>query len=172
MMQLVVIAQIEGARRLAFVQVRQQFLQHGDQLLRILVAGLGLLAVALDGAFHHGEVGQRQFGEDDFDVGDRIDLAGHVHHVGIVETAHHVHDGIGLADVGEELVAQAFALGRARDQTGDVDELDDGRLHALRLHDLRQLIHARIGHFDDADVGLDGAERDSFPQRCPPWSAH
>jgi hypothetical protein len=39
-----------------------------------------------------------------------------------------VDDGVGFADVGQELVAQAFALGRTGHQTGDVDELDDGRL--------------------------------------------
>ncbi len=159
MMLLLFIAQTECARGLAFVQVRQQAFQQRDQLLRILVARLGLLAVALDGAFHHGQVGQCQFGQDDFDVGNRIDLAGDVHHVGIVKTAHHVDDGIGLADVGQELVAQTFAFGRARHQPGDVDELDDRRLHALRLDDLRQLFHARIGHLDDADVRFDGAER-------------
>ena len=55
-------------------------------------------------------VGQAQLGLDDFDVGDRVDLASHVDHVVVFEATHHVHDGIGLADVREELVAQAFAL--------------------------------------------------------------
>ena len=44
-------------------------------------------------------------------------------------------------------------------QAGDVDELDDGRRDALRLDDFGQLLQARIGHLDDADVRLDGAER-------------
>src|SRR5574340_1011664 len=44
---LLLVAQTKGARGLAFVQMRQQLFQHGNQLLRILVAGLGLLAVAL-----------------------------------------------------------------------------------------------------------------------------
>jgi hypothetical protein len=81
-----------------------------------------------------------------------------VDHVFVVEAAHHVDDGVGLADVGQELVAQAFTLGGAGDQTGDVHELDDGRLDLLRIDDLGQGVEARIGHFDDADVGLDGAE--------------
>ena len=53
------------------------------------------------------------------------------------EAAHHVRDRIGLADVGEELVAQAFALRGAGDQAGDVDELDDRRNHLLRFRDAR-----------------------------------
>jgi len=70
-----------------------------------------------------------------------------------------MHDGIGLADVGEELVAEAFALGGTGDEAGDVDEFDDGRLHALRLDDFGQLGHTLVRHLDDADVRFDGAER-------------
>ena len=87
--------------------------------------------------FHRGEIGQRELGVDRLDVGDRIDLAGDVHHVLVLEAAHDVRDGVGLADVGEELVAQAFAFGRAGDQPGDVDELDDRRNDLLRLRDAR-----------------------------------
>jgi hypothetical protein len=91
-----------------------------------------------------------------------------VHHVLVVEAAHHVDDGVGLADVGQELVAQAFTLGGPGDQAGDVDELDDGGLHLLRLDDLGEGVEARVGHFDDAHVGLDGAEGSSR-RRCRPW---
>ncbi|MNF68866.1 hypothetical protein D3C84_507330 [compost metagenome] len=69
-------------------------------------------------------------------------------------------DGVGLADVGEELVAQAFTLGGAFHQAGDVDELHGGRQHALGLDDLGQGLEARIGHRHDAAVRLDGAERE------------
>ncbi len=133
--------------------------QHGDQADRVLVAALGLLAVTGDGLFDRRQVGQRQFGADGFNVGDRVDLAGDVDDIVVVEAAHHVDDGIGLADVGQELVAEAFTLAGAGHQTGDVDEFDDGRLNPLRLDDLRQFVEARIGHFDDADVRFDGAER-------------
>ena len=44
-----------------------------------------------------------------------------------VEAAHDVHDRVRLADVREELVAQALALRRARHEAGDVDELDRRR---------------------------------------------
>ena len=74
-----------------------------------------------------GEVGERQLGVDRLDVGDGIHLAGDMHDVVVLEAAHHVRDRIGLADVGEELVAEALALGRARDESGDVDELDRRR---------------------------------------------
>lgn len=44
--------------------------------------------------------------------------------VRIFKTAHHLHDGIDFADRAEELVSQAFALGGALDQPGDINELD------------------------------------------------
>ena len=76
----------------------------------------------------------------------------------VVKAAHDVDDGVGFADVGEELVAQAFAFARARNQAGDVDELDDGGLHFCGLTIFANFRHARVGYFDDADVGFDGAE--------------
>ena len=59
-------------------------------------------------------------------------------HVGVLEAAHHLHDGVDLADVGEELVAESLALARALDQTGDVHELDRRRNDDVGLGDLLQ----------------------------------
>ena len=111
------------------------------------------------GAFHHLQIRERQFGHDGLDVGDRVDAAVDVDHVLVFEAAHDIDQRIGLADVGEKLVAQAFTLAGAGDQSGDVDELDDRGLDLLWLHDVRQLLKPRVGHFDDAHVRLDGAER-------------
>src|SRR5471030_1706622 len=68
-------------------------------------------------------------------------------------------DGVGLANIGEELVAKALALGSAGHQSGDVDEFDRRRNHFLGLRDRGKPRQARIGYFDNADVGFDGAER-------------
>src|SRR5690606_41992187 len=57
----------------------------------------------------------------------------------VLEAAQHMHDGIDLADVGEELVAQPFSLGRASDEAGDIDKGDAGRddfLRSCRRRDL------------------------------------
>jgi len=74
-----------------------------------------------------------------------VDLVRHVDDVRILEAAHHVGDGIRLADVREELVAEALALGGAGHQARDVDELDHRRDDLLRLDDGRQAGKARIG---------------------------
>ena len=86
-----------------------------------------------------------------------VDLA---HDVRVLEVANDLADGIALADVGQELVAQARALGgSALDQACDVDELDSRGDDAAGMDDVRQLLQARIRHVDDADVGIDGGER-------------
>jgi hypothetical protein len=77
----------------------------------------------------------------------------------VVEAADDVEDRVGLADVGEELVAEALALGRALHEPGDVDELDGRRHDGLRVDDRLELVEARIRDDDDARIGLDRAER-------------
>ena len=149
----------ERARRLAGVQVLAQLLQQVALADRILVAGLRGLLGALQAALDRIEIGERQLGVDDFDVVERLDAARDVHDVVVLEAAHDVRDRIGLANVRQELVAEAFALGGAGDQAGDVDELDRRRQDARRLHDAREHVEARIGHRHDADVRIDRAER-------------
>lgn len=68
-------------------------------------------------------------------------------------------DGVTLADVTQELVAQARALAGTLDQTCNVDKLNDGRRLFIGLPDLGQLVQPRIRHRHDAGVRLDGAER-------------
>ena len=79
-------------------------------------------------------------------------------HVVVLEAAQHVGDGVDLADVAEELVAEPFALGGAAHQPGDVDEGEPRRDDLRRLGDRGELLQPLIGHADLAHVGLDGAE--------------
>src|SRR5262249_15971152 len=67
-------------------------------------------------------------------------------------------DGVDLANMREELVAEPLALGGATDEPGDVDEFELGR-HDLRgLAELRQDREPRVGDGDAADIRLDRAE--------------
>jgi hypothetical protein len=77
----------------------------------------------------------------------------------VLETAHHVCDGLGLADVGEELVSETLALGGPGDETGDIDEGHGRRHDALGLHDLRERPEARVRHRHHPQVGVHGAKR-------------
>ena len=82
-----------------------------------------------------------------------------VRDVAVLEAAHDMGDRVAFADVGEELVAQPLALRGAAHQAGDVDEVEAGRDDLLRAGDRGQRRQPGVGHGDDADVRLDGAER-------------
>ena len=112
--------------------------------------------------FHAVQVCQAQFGLDHFDVGDGVDLARHVNHVVVFKAAHHIHNRIGLADVGQKLVAQTFAGAGPGHQTSNVDKLHDGGHDAFGLHNGGQLRQAQIGHLNHAHIGFDGAKRVVF----------
>ena len=66
-----------------------------------------------------------------------LQRVGRAGHVGVGERPQHVDDGVGLADPGQELVAQPLALASALDQAADVDELHGGRHHVLRSRSSR-----------------------------------
>ena len=76
----------------------------------------------------------------------------------VVEAAHDMDDGIALADVAEELVAEAGTLACALDEAGDVHELHDSGGLLVGLPDLSQLVQPLVRHGHDAAVRLDGAE--------------
>ncbi len=131
--RLFIVAGGEGVGRPALVEMRRQFLEQGELGLGLLVARFRLLLRLVD-AFGHGvEVGEHQLRGDHFDVPYRIDVPHCMDHIAIFKTAHHLDDGVDLPDVGEELVAQAFALAGAGDQTGDVHELDAAGMTTLVL---------------------------------------
>jgi hypothetical protein len=70
-----------------------------------------------------------------------------------------VDDGINLADVAEELVAQTFAFAGTAHQAGNIDKAELGRDNLGRAGNRRQLVEPRIGNADIADVRFDRAER-------------
>ena len=153
---------VERAHRLGQVEVGDRLLDNPAQALGILVAGARSLLGAMQPLFGGLQICQREFGLDHLDIRNRVDLACHVDDVVILEAAHHVDDRVGFANVREKLVAQALALTGTRHQPGDVDELDRGMLHALRVDDLGELLKTGIGNLDHAHIGLDRAERIVF----------
>ena len=99
-----------------------------------------------------------EFGVDDFLVAHGVDGAVHVGDVVVVEAAEHVQDGIRLADVGEELVAQSFTLAGSLDESGDVDDFHRRGDDSSRVDQFGEFVQPLVGDGDDADVGLNGAE--------------
>ena len=79
-------------------------------------------------------------------------------HIAIFKAAQHMHNRIHFADIGKELIAQAFTLGSAAHQTRDIHEFQTGRHGFLRLANARQRIQPRIRHSNAPHIGFNGAE--------------
>ena len=140
------LAEVDGAHRLGLVQRGLAFSSTSTRRDGLLVAAGGRSCCSGAGFSDRAQVGQAQLGLDDLDVGDRVDLAGHVDDVRVLEAAHHVDDGVGLADVAQELVAQAFALAGTGHQAGDVHELHDGGRMRSGLTISASFLQPRVGH--------------------------
>ncbi len=78
--------------------------------------------------------------------------------VAVLKTAHNMHDRIDLTDGGEKLVAEAFALGCAAHESGDIDKRDARGNDLRRLPKHRQFVQPRVRHRNLADIRLDRAE--------------
>ncbi len=154
------VSEVDGAGWLAGFKGLFELGECGEFGLNFVIGGGGFvelfdLGVALvDGV----EVGEEELGVDDVDVVEGIDAAGDVNDFRVVEAADDVADGVGGANVAEELVAEAFTFGGAFDEAGDVDELHRGGDEGLWLDEGGDFLEALIGHGDDAGVGVDGAE--------------
>ena len=68
-------------------------------------------------------------------------------------------DGVALADVAQELIAQSLSFGCAFHESGNVDYLARGGHDAPRMHELGQLVEALVGHGDHAQIGFYRTER-------------
>ena len=129
-----------------------------------LLVAFGLLLELGQLLFKRLDVGQDELGHDGLGVARRVDeRAGVVdlaHDVRVFEVADHLADGVALADVGEELISQAGALGGGTlDQARDVDELNRGGHDAARVHDVGERLETVVGNVNDTHVGVDRGER-------------
>ena len=68
-------------------------------------------------------------------------------------------DSVSLADIGKELVAEAFAFACALNQTCDIDDLHSCRNHALGLAHFDEFVQAVIRNGDYSDVRFYSTER-------------
>ena len=78
--------------------------------------------------------------------------------VGVLKAADDMHDGVHLADVRKELVAQPLALRGAADQPRNVHKLDGRGGVLFGFINLGERVEPFVRHGDHADVRLNGTE--------------
>ena len=154
----VLLGHADRARRPACLQRLPRRLEQPVLVERLLVAALDLAGQVRKPLLDRLQIGQHQLGLDRGRIRDRVDTPLDMGDVVILETAQHMGDRIDLADIGQELVAQALALRGALHQPRDVDKGHPRRNHLARLGDGGQRLEPRIGDRDIADIGLDRAE--------------
>ena len=78
----------------------------------------------------------------------------------ILKTTHDMHDGVHLADVGQEFVAEAFPLTGALHQTSNIHKLHAGGNGLRAAAQCCELLKTSVRNRHRADIGLDRAERE------------
>ena len=127
--------------------------------LGLLVAThAGLLLHFLDAVLDGLEVLYLQFRVDDFLVANGIDTAVNMHDAVVVEAAEHMDDGVALAYVGQELVAQALTLAGTFHEARNIDDVADSRHDATRVHKFGKLGQSFVRHGDLSELSINGAE--------------
>ena len=112
--------------------------------------------VAVERLLCTGQIGERQFDLDDSQMLEGVCGAGHV---AVGKGPQHEDDGIDLADVRQEGIAESLPVTGTLDQTADVGELDGCRHDPAAAAHLGESVEAGIGHLGDADVGIGRRER-------------
>ena len=155
-----VVVHVEGDGRLVLIEVGEQAVDQGHVFSAASLSPPRAFLMAFSClAFDRTDVGEDELGVDHFDVAERIDRAHVVDDVVILEATHDMDDGIDLADVGEELVAEAFALARAFDQAGNVDKLNRAGSPCWCWRSHAAAPRRSSGTCTTPDVRVDRAER-------------
>ena len=100
------------------------------------LAALGFFLTRTAALLQRSHVGDDELGVDDLDVADGIDRTEFVNDVVVLEAADDLNDGIDIADVAEELVAESCTFAGPFDETRDIDKLDGAELNLLRVSPL------------------------------------
>ena len=146
-------------RRLATAEALDHELEPVAFRGRLLGAGVRQLSDSLQPALRLFEIGEQQLGVHQLGVGDRVDSPLGMRNPLVAVGADHVADRVGLADLGQEAIAQPLAGRGALHQPGDVSELDRLRDLRARTGGLGNGRQAMVGDLDDGDVRLHRRER-------------
>ena len=156
--QTLLVGHLHVSGAIALVQPLLKALCHVELGLEVLIA-LGLFLQLRQGALNGAQVSEDELRLDDVNVLVRIDAALNVNDVGIFKVTNNLADSVSVADVCQELIAQALALVCALDQASDIHKLNGCRHDATRIDNLGQLLEPCVGYVNDAYVRVDGSKR-------------
>ena len=100
-----------------------------------------------------------EFAVDDLLVAYRIDTSVNMYDVRVFETAEYMEDGVGLADVCKELVAESFSLAGTLHESCDIHDFHCCRNDSLRVAEAFQNFQTLVRNVCRTDVRLYCTER-------------
>ena len=139
--------------------MRHQPFVKGHLAHGVLVTGLGGFLDFLHPRLHRFQIFQLKLCVDHLLVADGVHTSIHMDDVVVFKTTQDVKDGISGSDVAQELVSEPLSFARPLHEAGNVHNFHCGGDDILGLHQLRKFVQTRVGHGDDAKVGLNGAKR-------------
>ena len=145
---------------MALLQDRLVTEQQGQQFFSLLVpAGSSHFLYLLDAVFHRLKVFDLQLCIHHLFVPHRVHGTVYMDDIPVIETAQHMQDGVGLADIGQKLVAQALPAGSPLHQAGNIHNFHGSGNGTLGLANVREHLQALVRHIGGTHIGVDGAER-------------
>ena len=151
----------DATRRAPLLQRLFICLKHTELHLRSLIsAGLGSLLRLRQSTLHSLQILDLQLIIDHLHIAHRVHSRVDMSDIIIIETAEHMDDGIRLADISQELIAEALTLRGPLHEPGDVDDLHRSRDHRPGVAELHEASQTIIGHRDHTHIRFNSTERE------------
>lgn len=106
---------------------------------RFLISGTGLLGIVPDSTLECLQVRYNKFGIDDLYIPLWVHRSRNMVHIGVVERADHLEDGIHLTDMREEFIPESLPLTCPFYESGDIDKFHIGRNDFYSIYGLAKL---------------------------------
>ena len=154
-----VIGQAHATSRNCITQAFQNFFQASFFQRSFLVASFEKFYQTFHTFFNGFHICKAQFGVDNFNVTQGVNAAFNVGDVAIFKATYNLSNSIYFADVCQEFVTQAFALGSAFYKTSNIYEAHCRGNNSFGLEHFAQNVQSFIRNINDTYVGFNGAER-------------
>jgi len=103
-----------------------------------------------------------QFVADNFEISDGVDITFSVSDFLTFEASDNVEYTIDTLNVGKESISQTSTFVSTRDQTGNIDNIQDSGNLRFGLEDIAKLVESGIRDADLSNIGVNSTEREVF----------
>jgi len=128
----------------------------------LIVGSLDLGSKVIDSLLALLKILLNQFVADNFEISDGVDITFSVSDFFTFKGSENLEYTIDTLNVGKESISQTSTFVSTRDQTGNIDNVQDSGNLRFGLEDLAKLVESGIGDADLSNIGINGTEREVF----------